>query len=148
LYVRFTPLKRRNGDGFNEYALNEFKIYSGGSRIGISGGTVTSDGYNGEPLHVLVDGNDNNKIFPFTNPVVIGFGSDTRFDGYQLTYMNALSEHPAFGRTPIRWTIEVSSNSYDWRLIDDRSGEDQQMVEPALEWGEYPAETQIFTVSV
>ena len=147
-YIRFTPLKRRNGDGANEYALCEFKIYSGTSRVSITGSTVTSTGYNGgDPLGNLVDENDTNKIFPFTNSLVIALPSAKTFNGYKFTIMNATEAHPAFGRSPIRWKVEVSDNGSNWLVLDDRSGADQTLPAPSADWGEFPADTEIYAVT-
>jgi len=143
-YLRFTPLKRRNGDDANEYALAEFELYNGSTQLDLTGATITSAGYSGDPLSFVVDGNINSKIFPFTNPLVFAFASSIISDGYKFVYMNAQVDHPAYGRTPIRWTVEASVDGSVWTIVSDKSSEDVFLGPPAEEWGEFPVSSQLF----
>jgi hypothetical protein len=151
-YLRFTPLKRRDALVVNDFSFSEFKIFNSGSPVSVVGTTVTSVGWNGEPLSYLVDGNDNTKIHsyshtnPSQSPFVFAFSSPKTIDSYKFTYLNTMVEHPAYGRTPIRWTLEASNNGSTWTMIDDRSGADQTVAAPAESWGEFPTDTDLYTV--
>lgn len=131
-YLRFTALKRRDGYASNIYGLNEFRIFNKDIEVPLSGSIVTCSGYSGTPLSNLVDGLNNTRVYPFSNPLIIEFDSVKLFDSYNFSYLNAPLGDPSYGDVPIRWTLEASDDGIIWTLIDS------QNTDFVLEW---PPET-------
>lgn len=120
-YYRFTPTVNRTAEQ-NQTQISEFLFYNRGSKVNLSGvtmsvvGTPTHAPTAAEGVNSLIDGNTATKWFNATKiPVVFDFGTPTTVDSYHFATAN-----DSLDRTPIRWTIEGSNDNTTYVLVDDR----------------------------
>jgi hypothetical protein len=143
-FIRFTATKVRTTG--NDYAMSEFTLTynttdlawnSNAVAYPVTVGTTTEiAGYRtgAEGSLKLIDGNLSTKFFPF-QPATGGASSaavmfDTsaspvRFSSYKFGTSDSSN------RTPIRWTVEVSSDGTTFTTVDNRSTSDQDVTTSA-----------------
>jgi hypothetical protein len=115
-YVRFIPLKLRNGPAANSIQLSDFYFRNGVSFITPT--SVTNPGGNtpgNEGPANLIDSNPLTKWLDFNKSgLVFDFGSSVTFDQYSFTTAN-----DAIERDPVRWSLEGSNDLTTWTLIEN-----------------------------
>ena len=115
-YVRFTPLKLRNGALANSIQLADFYFLNDATFV--TPQSVTNPGGNspgGEPPGNVIDSDPLTKWLDFNKRgLVFDFGSPVTFDRYSFTTANDGTE-----RDPVRWTLEGSDDNSTWTLIEN-----------------------------
>ncbi len=127
-FVRFTPVATAGGDiQLADIQFYEFVEDQDVERVPL---VVTytdgSGGTGGESPDQMRDANPATKWFSGTlRPVVFDFGVDVSFDKYRFTLGGDASGYP--GRNPLRWTMEISADQFQWTRIEDFTAFDYPM---------------------
>lgn len=117
-YVRFTPVKLRNGAAANSIQIAEFDFLDTHGDL-VQPVTVTNPGGNnpaGQEPGYVIDGKPDTKWLDFNRaPLVFDFGATPgTFVDYQLQTAGDAQE-----RDPVRWILEGSSDNANWTLLDN-----------------------------
>ena len=127
-YVRFTPVATAGGD--IQIADIQFYNLVGPDEVEqvpvVATYTDGSGGTGGESPDQLRDANPGTKWFSGAlRPVVFDFGDEITFSKYRFTLGGDAENYP--GRNPLRWTMEVSSDQFQWNKIEDFTAFDYPM---------------------
>jgi autotransporter-associated beta strand protein len=118
-YYRFTSATNKAGDNTQ---MSEFLFYNRGTKLDLSGVTVTGGVTNapaaGEGVTKLIDGNLATKWFDAGKvPVVFDFQTPTTIDSYRFATANDFLD-----RTPQTWLLQGSNDNVNYVNIDNRTG--------------------------
>ena len=123
-YVRFTPVKLRNGAAANSIQLSEFQLIHEG--VFLTGAIAENPAGNnpaGQEPDKAVDGQPSTKWLDHNKgPLILDFGSPVTFDAYGF-----VTGGDAIERDPVRWILEGSNDGSAWTLIENMTTFDYPM---------------------
>jgi len=127
-YVRFTPVATGNGD----IQIADIQFYNLVASEDVEQVPVVATytdgtgGTGGESPDQMRDANPATKWFSGDlRPVVFDFGDEITFSKYRFTLGGDAGGYP--GRNPLRWTMEISSDQFQWTKIEDFTAFDYPM---------------------